>query len=319
MHKLLRRQLRQAQADGAVDLATLIALVDAAYEEVDRERRFTEHTHQVLHDEQMALAARQVETHANMAQIRAEKAEAERARAVAEAALLKRERLSVLGQLTATVAHELRNPLSAIRNSVYAIREFSGGGASLERPMMRIERNIKRCDSIINDLLDYARTREIKTQPVSLDAWLGEVLDDQSIPDGVTIERRFGALGTVVALDEERFRRVVNNLLENAIQALAEDGGAAAMRVVVTTSASIAAEIVIADTGPGMPPAVLDRIFEPLFSTKSFGTGLGLPTVKQIVEQHQGTIAVASAVGAGTRVEIRLPLAAAARLPASAA
>ena len=82
--------------------------------------------------------------------------------------------------------------------------------------------------------------------------------------------------------------------------------------------ASVAA-IVVADTGPGMPADVLAQVFEPLFSTKSFGTGLGLPTVKQIVEQHGGTIAIASAPGSGTRITIRLPLAAARTTAAAAA
>jgi len=300
MHKLLRRQLRKAQVDGTTDWQALLDLVDAAYEEVDRERRIMAHAYDVIRQEQ---------------------GEAERGRAVAEAALLTKERLSVLGQLTATVAHELRNPLSAIRNSVFAMRESTLDAAlSLDRPMQRIERNIKRCDSIIEDLLEYARVRDLETESVGLDAWLAEVLDDQIVPAGMVLARQLGAAGAYVALDGERFRRVMNNLLENAFQALIEDGGGAEMRVTVTTAAAEQAVIAVEDTGPGIPPQLLSRIFEPLFSTKSFGTGLGLPTVKQIVEQHQGTVAVTSVPGAGTRIELRLPiLAGAALAPRSAA
>jgi signal transduction histidine kinase len=314
MHKLLHRQLRQSRENGELDTAVLLELVDAAYHEIDRERRFTAHAYQVMRDEQRLLAQRQMKTHEMMARIRAEKAEAESARAVAEAELLKRERLSVLGQLTATVAHELRNPLSAIRNSVYAMRELSAGANQmLDRPMTRIDRAINRCDGIIGDLLEYARARVLETAPIALDGWLADVLDDQAVPDGIRLERRFAAAGAVVAIDPDRFRRVINNLVENAMQALVERGrDAAARRVTVATSQAERTEIAIADTGPGIPPEILPRIFEPLFSTKSFGTGLGLPTVKQIVEQHQGTITVSSMLGEGTLVSLSLPTVAAA-------
>jgi signal transduction histidine kinase len=121
---------------------------------------------------------------------------------------------------------------------------------------------------------------------------------------------RFVASNAWVALDADRFRRVVINLVENAAQAI-EGGkvGVSDRRITVTTKASDCAEFVIADTGPGIPPEVLPKIFEPLFTTKSIGTGLGLPTVKQIVEQHGGEIHITSTPGKGTAVHIRLPLA----------
>src|ERR1051325_1770209 len=103
MHKMLQRQLKQARqagADGEIDVDLLIQLVDAAYAEVDRERRYTTHAHQVMRDEQADLLKRQIQTSEAMARISAEKAEAERARAAAEAELLQQERLSLLGRLT---------------------------------------------------------------------------------------------------------------------------------------------------------------------------------------------------------------------------
>src|SRR4029077_8050800 len=111
-------------------------------------------------------------------------------------------------------------------------------------------------------------------------------------------------------LDSDRFRRAVVNLVDNAIQALAEArADAAPPRVVLRTRAlEHAIELEIEDNAPGMRPAVLVKVFEPLFSTKSFGTGLGLPTVKQIVEQHAGSIKLTSVVGQGTRATISLPL-----------
>ena len=259
----------------------------------------------------VALVARQLKSDALIARIKAEKAELERARALAEAALLKQERLSVLGQMTATVAHELRNPLSAIRNTVYAIRAaLDGKDLDLARPMERIERSILRCDHIITDLLDYSHVREVNRLPVRLDAWLAKTLEEQRPPADIVLVCRLAAPTAVVALDSERFRRVIINLVENACQAIGQSEDALPQRTIsVATLATSMAEIVIEDSGPGIDPAILPRIFEPLFSTKRFGTGLGLPTVRQIVEQHGGTIDITSERGCGTSVQIKLPLA----------
>lgn len=223
--------------------------------------------------------------------------------------LLKKERLSVLGQLTATVAHELRNPMSAIRNTVYAIREAAGSDAlRFERPLARLDRSILRCENLVSDLLDFTRPKEAKKKPLYLDDWLNEVLDDQKIPDGIVLQRRLGAPGILAALDADQFRRVIINLVDNAAQAIhGNDKPGGERRITVTTAASAFIEIMVEDSGPGIPADVLPRVFEPLFSTKSFGTGLGLPTVKQIVEQHGGVIRIASELGHGTSVHIQLP------------
>ena len=223
--------------------------------------------------------------------------------------LVKAERLSTLGQLTATVAHELRNPLSAIKNTIFSVAEVaSRHGLSLDRQLARMERSILRCEHIITDLLDFTRAREPKLSNAELDRWLDEVLDELAVPAGIRLERRLTAPSAIVALDTERFRRVLINLVDNAVQAIQGKDGAEG-QIKIATAAGAAAEIVVEDTGPGIGPDILAKIFEPLFSTKSFGTGLGLPTVKQIVEQHGGTITVESEVGRGTTVRIRLPCA----------
>ncbi len=317
MHKLLQRQLkqaRQAKPGGELDLDALLALVDAAYSEADRERSYTTRAHQVMREEQADLLKRQLETREAMALIAAEKADSERARVAAEAELLKQERLSLLGQLTASVAHELRNPLSTIRNTLHAIRQVTQDrGVDISRQMARVERTIDRCDGIIDDLLDYAGSRELNLLPMALDVWLEEVLADVKVPAGITIERRLGAAGAAVPIDSERLRCAIGNLIENAAEAIVDAPQLAERRITVSTHAPASgggrAEIVIADTGPGMPEDVLVRAFEPLFSTRAFGTGLGLPTVKRIIEQHGGDLAIGSVLGAGTRAQIRLPLA----------
>ncbi len=227
----------------------------------------------------------------------------------AQIELLRREKLSTLGQLTATVAHELRNPLSAIRNTVFTIKEtMAGAGLALDRPLARVERNVTRCDRIISDLLDFTRMRELNCAPIDFEGWLEEVLSDQRLPDGVILRRDFGARGRLVSFDCERMRRVIVNLVENAAQAMADLEGRARTLTVKTHIEPDALDVVVADTGPGIPADIIGKVFEPLFSTKSFGTGLGLPTVKQIVEQHGGTVSIASEPGAGTEVAIRLPM-----------
>jgi NO-binding membrane sensor protein with MHYT domain/nitrogen-specific signal transduction histidine kinase len=225
--------------------------------------------------------------------------------------LLSKERLSTLGQLTATVAHELRNPLSAIRTTLPVIHEAAlAGGIALDRPMARIERSIARCNQLVTGLLDYTRPAVLTCKPTYIDAWLGPVLDEQTMPSLILLQRDLAATDCIVNLDPDRFRRVIINLIDNAMQAIEQSPacGSAQHKVCVTTRVSDQLEITVSDTGPGIAPNILPRIFEPLFSTKSFGTGLGLPTVKQLVEQHRGTISIDSKPGQGTVVRISLPI-----------
>lgn len=226
----------------------------------------------------------------------------------AQGDLLRKERLSALGQLTATMAHELRNPLSAIRNTLFAVKETAAAkDVSLDRPLGRIERSVERCDRIISDLLDYTRIKALHRAAVAPDAWLDELLSEQRLPADITLERKFAADCTL-EIDAEQMRRVVINLVENAAQAIPDTSGE--RRITVSTAlVGESFEMAVEDTGSGIPSDVLPKVFEPLFSTKSFGTGLGLPVVKQIIEQHGGSIAIASEPGKGTRVTIKLPTA----------
>jgi signal transduction histidine kinase len=259
----------------------------------------------------VASIGRQIYTHNALAAMRAEKIEVEHARLLAEAELLKKERLSVLGQFTATVANELRNPLSAIRNTLFTMREIAqSSGLQLDRPIARIQRSIARCDRIIGDLLEYIRNPELSRVSVNFDEWLRDVLVEHGLPPSVTLVEEYGARDAIVRIDADRIRHVVINLVDNAAQALGEmPPGGDPMRIAVKSMlVDDALEFSVEDTGPGIAPENMTRIFEPLFSTKSFGAGLGLSTVKQIVVQHGGTIAIDSELGAGTRVSIRLPV-----------
>ena len=225
--------------------------------------------------------------------------------------LVRQERLAVLGKLSATVSHELRNPLGTIRTSMITITDNTEGrGLDVEGAIERIVRNIKRCNDIIGELLDYTRDTAPNREPTDVDEWLGGVLDEQDTPTGLSIERDL-ASGIEATFDRDRMRRAVINVYDNACQAVQENGDGADKEVVIATKVNgKRVEIQVTDSGPGIPDDELGKIFEPLYSTRSFGVGLGLPVVQKIVEEHGGGIDIASPIGRGTRVTLWLPLAA---------
>jgi signal transduction histidine kinase len=236
--------------------------------------------------------------------------------------LLEQERRATLDQLTATVSHELRNPLSAIRNSIYMIAHTAQiNDLHLERPLDRIGRSLLRCENIIAQLVEYSQIRALQRRSVLVDKWLDEVLDEQALPEGVTLVRDLGATGQIVSCDADHLRRVIFSLIENAVQAIErgrnespeQDASEKHPHRIWVRSRRVSdrIEIEIGDNGPGIAPDVLPRIFEPLFSTKTFGVGLGLSLVKQILDYHGGGIDVTSDAGKGARATLWLPSAAA--------
>jgi signal transduction histidine kinase len=162
-----------------------------------------------------------------------------------------------------------------MRSSAYLLQhKVGGGGDKVSAAIERIERNVVRCDRIIDELLDFTRVRPVDLQPVVLDAWLGGTLDELGVADGVEVVRDFGAAGTVVQIDSETLRRLVVNLHDNASQAMTEMEGAkdcARRRLTVRTRHDgDSVDIVFSDTGVGIPKEVRSQIFEPMFSTKGF-------------------------------------------------
>lgn len=229
----------------------------------------------------------------------------------AQAQILRNERLATLGQLTGTVAHELRNPLGAVMSSVAVIgRKAAAANLDLGQTLDRAIRGIDRCDGIITDLLDYARSQGVKLESIDIDRCLGQLLSDYDFPDTISVQQEFGLDGLVGSIDMEQIRRVLINILDNACQAITDladsDTGKNKVKV-VTRKANDGFEICISDSGPGMTAEVLEQIFEPLYSTRSFGVGLGLPHVEKIVGLHDGKLTVNSEVGTGTEVTVWLP------------
>ena len=180
----------------------------------------------------------------------------------------------------------------------------------LYAPLLYITQTKGYADRIINDLVDFSNLREIQCRLVTADKWLADLLDEQKLAEGIVLQRRLGAAEQQADIDVTLMRRALANLIENASQALTEEGTNPRERR-ITVGSDISAgwlEIFVEDTGIGIAPDVLPKVFEPLFSTRAFGTGLGLAVVKQVVEQHHGKITIASKPGQGTRVAILLPL-----------
>jgi signal transduction histidine kinase len=222
--------------------------------------------------------------------------------------MVQSERLSTLGKLTATVSHELRNPMAAIRNSLFLIRQFAGNREKVLANIDRAERSIERCDNIIGDLLEYTRQRDVELQPVRLQQLVGDILEEQKLPVEIRLITDLRGSDAKIMADAERFRRVVINLVQNATEAIKASKGFGEIRV-QTGLVGDQVFLEISDNGPGIPEDCLEKIFEPLFTTKSFGAGLGLPTAKQLVEQHFGKLTVNSQPGMGTSFRVTLPLA----------
>ncbi len=231
---------------------------------------------------------------------------------------LRKGKMAQLGNLTATVAHELRNPLSTVRTSTYLLaRKIKDKGLGVEPQLQRINNGIIRCDNIITQLLDFSRSKAVKAEPTVLDVWLEKLIqaEAQRLPEAVSIECLFGLGDRLVELEPGRFERAIINLLSNASEALVGKGDdpKACFRenptiTISTRMTARGAEISVADNGPGIPAENLNRVREPLFTTKNFGTGLGIPAVEQILEQHSGGLDITSVEGQGATFTMWLPV-----------
>lgn len=228
----------------------------------------------------------------------------------AQEEIVKRGKMAQLGQLTATVAHEIRNPLGAVKTAAYVLeRMLKGKELGVENHLMRINNGITRCDSIISELLDFARSRALALKTHDASQWVETAVKDEakSLPPQVTVTYTNGLPhGMTMSVDSERLRRVIINLLSNASEAMVGKGRDVPAvvtddpRIAITTALKDGnIEIICKDNGPGITPEDLKRILEPLYTTKSFGVGLGLPAVQKILEQHGGGLRIESVHGEG--------------------
>ena len=228
---------------------------------------------------------------------------------------IRKSRLEALGELSAVIAHEVRNPLGVIFNSLGSLRRLTAATGGDARMLVDIVgEEADRLNRIVGDLLDFARHSPPQLAPDRLEQVVEEAVSVALAqpPPGIEVVRRLGAPLPEVALDGGQVRQAVLNLVVNAAQAMPRGG-----RLTVRTLLDGATAVVeVEDTGPGIPAEIQARIFEPFFTTKATGTGLGLPVVRRIVEGHGGELRLRTGPG-GTCFSMRLPVAATPATPSS--
>jgi|GEM_PF-4263690 len=218
---------------------------------------------------------------------------------------VKQERLATLGLLAPKLSHELRNPLGAMGNSIYFLKEnLKNGDPKLKRHLEILEQQVAASTHLISTILDFARPRSPAIYPVNLNQVLQQAMEQVSPPGGIEIEQRLDSNLPLVQGDAQLLTQVFINLVTNACQAMPKGGK-------VTISTAIRDDAVVAqvqDTGTGIDSEFMKKLFQPFQSSKARGMGLGLSISKDIIERHKGRIEVQSEAGRGTTFSVHLPL-----------
>jgi PAS domain S-box-containing protein len=219
------------------------------------------------------------------------------------ARLLHTERLSALGEMAARIAHEVRNPLVSIGAAAQVVAEELPAESPVSAEVQAIVREVRRLDAIVSDFLRFARPRRVERKSVDLSPVVNESISlvRAKAPQH---ELRVHLEPPIVArCDPDGVKQVLLNVLLNAVEASASGVVECEARVLGDQI-----ELSVADRGPGVPHSARSRVFDPFFSTKTRGTGLGLAVSKQIIDEHQGRIRLLNRRGGGTRVVIELPI-----------
>jgi len=227
--------------------------------------------------------------------------------------LIKKERLAAIGQMASVVGHEIRNPLAVINNSIYFIKTKINAAATastvpIEPKIVKhisiIESEIRQANGIIDEILGFARTRELNPKLTHLNAYLEDLLMSFPFPPHIELIRQLAPENPTVNIDTDEMTQAVRNLIKNGIEVMPEQGKIFVRTEVVGAMVRIDVE----DAGPGIPKETLEKIFAPFFTTKARGTGLGLAVVKKIIDRHKGRVEVTSVVGKGTCFKLFIPL-----------
>ncbi len=229
-----------------------------------------------------------------------------------ETQLQEAEKSAVVGRLASAIAHEIRNPLNYINLTLDHLRakfapEDAARRGDFEKLTAQLKAEVARINRQISDFLRYSRPAKLNLQPVEPRRVIADslrIVEPQAAEQNIKIGFIEGENIPPILGDAEVLRSVFSNLFINAVQAMEKDGGN--LEVAITPEKDFV-EIRIADTGGGIAPENLDKIFEPYFSTKETGTGLGLAIVKKIVDDHNGAIAVTSKLNEGTEFIVKLP------------
>lgn len=244
-----------------------------------------------------------------------ELAEANRHLEEAEAQVRRADRLAALGQLTAGLAHELRNPLGTLKTSAELLERKVAADNEIAREMAGyITQEVDRINSLITRFLDFARPRHLRLEKTSLHAMLDQAIErfdreKSGAAASVTVFKNYSPDVPPVNIEPELMEHVITNLLSNAAQASPAGAVVTVKTRLADTAEGRKAEIAVIDRGSGIDPKHLENIFNPFFTTKAAGVGLGLSIVSKIVDEHGGQITVESTPGEGSVFHVYLPVA----------
>ena len=219
--------------------------------------------------------------------------------------LIKAEKFATIGRLASSVAHELRNPLASIKNIAYFLskmRTFDNDDKSKNMVQM-LSSEVLRANKIITELLDYSRIKKLTKMSLDIESFFDKVIEMVPLPENIKLIRKIERFDVV--LDPDKITQVIINLISNARDAMPPNGGEI---IISTKKLDSICQIFVQDNACGMSKDTVKHIFDPLFTTKLKGIGLGLCIVKEIIEAHNGKISVSSEENIGTTFTIELPL-----------
>nr|WP_240547547.1 HAMP domain-containing sensor histidine kinase [Paracoccus sp. J56] len=214
-----------------------------------------------------------------------------------------RQRLAAVGEVAATISHELRNPLGTITSSVEVLSRSPGLGPEAEEDVQRIRRNIARCSRIIDILLDFARQGAHETVPVDLRDWLAGLVAEHPAAQQITMQVPEGMR---LRCDPTRLQFAIRNLIENGLQAAETVPGRVPHVTLRAFHDGTRTILEIGDNGPGLAPEIRARAFDPLVTTKASGVGLGLALVRRVAELHGGDAWIARTGPEGTAMRLSI-------------
>ena len=222
-----------------------------------------------------------------------------------QAELVKSERFAAIGELAGMVGHDLRNPLTGIKNSAYFMKKKGDAISQTQAKEMleTIDKCVDYSNKIVNDLLDYSREVHLESQEESLKKLLSDSLNLLNIPEKIKIQNNLNDEPTV-KVDADKIKRVFINLIKNALDVMPNGGKI----TIHSKQVNGDLEVSFADTGPGINDEVLPKLFSPLFTTKAQGMGFGLAICKRIIEAHGGKIAVRTVKDKGTIFTLTFPI-----------
>lgn len=219
--------------------------------------------------------------------------------------LIINEKLAALGQFSASVAHELKNPLGVIDSSVYFLKKkLKGSDEKTAEHLDRIKSKVKSSTEVIEGLLNLTQMKQPRLEKFNLKALVPEVLSAFDTPAGIKATQSFPEGDVSIYADHRLLGLAFKNILKNSIEAM---GGKGSISVKIRVAPADSVEISFSDTGPGIDIEDIDKIFQPFFSTKAGGIGFGLSITRMVIDRHKGTIEARSEKGKGVIFIIRLP------------